>query len=135
MPPKKRQQSSEKEANTSKKTKLDPSNLKPSQCLYIKNLNDKINRQLLKHNLYLLFSTFGDVIEIRIRKGFAHVLFGDIPSATVALRSLQSEEFFDKPLVINYSVNESKVITRLSGHIQEGGEDEDVPRYEEEEED
>ncbi|KAK6205261.1 uncharacterized protein RJT21DRAFT_14472 [Scheffersomyces amazonensis] len=99
---------------TSKLIKLDASQLKPSQTLYIKNLNDKINPRIVKHNLYLLFSTFGDVIQINNRKrGQAYIVFGDVDSATLALRSLQAEPFFNKPLAINYSINESKIITTL----------------------
>ncbi|KAK6460343.1 hypothetical protein DFJ63DRAFT_290608 [Scheffersomyces coipomensis] len=97
-----------------KKIKLDPTHLKPCQTLYIKNLNDKINPKVMKHNLYLLFSTYGDVIQIHNRKrGQAHIVFGDVDSSSLALRSLQSDVFFDKPLVINYSINESSIITRL----------------------
>lgn len=121
-----------------KRTKLDQTNLKPSQTLYIKNLNDKINHRQLKHNLYLLFSTYGDIIQIRLAKGHAHILFANVSLASLALRSLQQEEFFDKPLMINYSTNESKLITKLKGETKTedksengDGDEEELPHYEE----
>ncbi|RLV94555.1 putative U2 small nuclear ribonucleoprotein B'' [Spathaspora sp. JA1] len=140
MPPKKRNPPTKVQPPT-KKTKLDKSNLKPSQSLYIQNLNDKIKRTTLRHNLYLLFSTYGDVIEIRLARGYAHLLYGDVPSATLAFRSLQSEMFFDKPLNINYSINESKLVSKQRepgpdpGPEQEEEEEEEVPGYEQYEQD
>ncbi|ODV79178.1 uncharacterized protein CANTADRAFT_90282 [Suhomyces tanzawaensis NRRL Y-17324] len=100
-------------ASVAKKVKLDPENLKPSQTLYLKNLNDQINPTLIKHSLYLLFSTYGDIVEIHNRKrGQAHVVFDSVVHAGLAMKCLQSEEFFNKALVIQYSKNESKVVTR-----------------------
>ena len=124
----------------SKKIKLDYKNLKPMQTLYVKNLNTKINKQIMIHNLYLLLSAFGDVISINLKRGFAFVIFANFNLASLALRTLQNEEFFEKPLVLNYAVKESKVISRAKneilrnelGDVETNGEDEDdiLPLYE-----
>ncbi|CAK9436161.1 uncharacterized protein LODBEIA_P07190 [Lodderomyces beijingensis] len=104
-----------RDSNSSKKKiKLDYKNLKPSHTLYAKNLNNSINKRLFYHNLYLLFSAFGDVISIQLHKGYAFIVFAQVDSATLALRSLQDEKFFDKPLVINFAVHESKVILKAT---------------------
>lgn len=124
----------------SKKIKLDYKNLKPMQTLYVKNLNTKINKQIMIHNLYLLLSAFGDVISINLKRGFAFVIFASTNLASLALRTLQNEEFFEKPLVLNYAVKESKLISRAKneilrnelGNVESKGEDEDdiLPLYE-----
>lgn len=137
MPSTKRSQetpSSEK-ANDSKKIRLDFENLKPMQTLYVKNLNTKINKQIMIHNLYLLFSAFGDVISINLRQGFGFIIFASVSLATLAMRTLQNEEFFDKSLVINYVVKESKIITRAKNEIVHGtnGDDGDDGGEEDEE--
>ncbi|RCK63648.1 U1 small nuclear ribonucleoprotein A [Candida viswanathii] len=117
-----------------KKIKLDFTNLKPMQTLYVKNLNTKINKQVMVHNLYLLFSAFGDVISINLRQGFAFVIFAGLNLATLALRNLQNEEFFDKLLVINYAVKESSIISRTKTEVlreeEEHDDDEILPLYE-----
>ncbi|RCK60915.1 U1 small nuclear ribonucleoprotein A [Candida viswanathii] len=118
-----------------KKIKLDFTNLKPMQTLYVKNLNTKINKQVMIHNLYLLFSAFGDVISINLRQGFAFVIFAGLNLATLALRNLQNEEFFDKLLVINYAVKESSIISRTKTEVlreeeEEQDDEEILPLYE-----
>ncbi|KAL6453203.1 Snrpb2 U2 small nuclear ribonucleoprotein B'' [Candida maltosa Xu316] len=116
----------------SKKIKLDYTNLKPSQTLYVKNLNNKINNKVLLHNLYLLFSAFGDVISINLRNGFVFIVYASLNSATLALRNLQKESFFEKELQINYADKQSKVITKaLQGKGEDDNEEDDVmPSYE-----
>lgn len=100
--------------NVSKKIKINTEDEKPRHTLYIKNLNDKVKKHILKHNLYLLFSTFGDVIEIRNNmRGQAHVVLESVFTAKNALNELNSKKFFNKQLKIEYSKKESKVITML----------------------
>lgn len=89
----------------------------PSQTLYVKNINDKINIHTLKHLLYLLFLTYGDVIDIVLNykvhsmRGQAHIIFGNVQSSIIAMRSLQNFKFFEKGLQIQYSISPSKIIT------------------------
>lgn len=58
----------------------------------------------LKMNLYMLFATYGvilDIVALKTMKmrGQAHVVFRDIDASTQAMRGLQGFEFFGKPIV------------------------------------
>ncbi|KAI5951067.1 hypothetical protein KGF54_004141 [Candida jiufengensis] len=125
-----------KESISSKKPRLDPSIIKPNHTLYIKNLNNKINKTQLKHNLYLLFSTFDDIISIKIPKKYeAFIVFSNIKSSTLALRSLQNEIIFNKEMIINYAFHESKIIEKITkeendiNEEKEVNEDDVLPTY------
>jgi U2 small nuclear ribonucleoprotein B'' len=72
--------------------------------LYLKNLPEKkINKTELKRALYMLFSTYGPVLDIVTRRmnmrGQAHVVYRDIQTATQAMRALQGFDFFGKEMV------------------------------------
>ena len=76
--------------------------------LYIKNLNDKINKSELKRALYMLFSTYGPVLDIvtarigakkQSMRGQAHVVYRDIQTSTQAMRALQGFDLFGKEMV------------------------------------
>jgi len=78
--------------------------VQPNQSLYIQNLNDKLQKHDLRRALYMLFSTYGpvlDVVALRGKKmrGQAHVLFRDIHVATQAMRACQDMGFFGRPMV------------------------------------
>eukprot|EP00993_Chasmostoma_nieuportense_P005257 NODE_5888_length_597_cov_45.425532_g5723_i0.p1 GENE.NODE_5888_length_597_cov_45.425532_g5723_i0~~NODE_5888_length_597_cov_45.425532_g5723_i0.p1 ORF type:complete len:167 (+),score=59.73 NODE_5888_length_597_cov_45.425532_g5723_i0:61-561(+) len=92
----------------------------PQQTLYINNLNDKLHKDELKRNLYLLFSQYGPLMDVVCSKvyrmrGQGFVAFKDINSATTAMRQLQGYFFFEKPLRIQYSRNKADVVARLDG--------------------
>jgi U2 small nuclear ribonucleoprotein B'' len=95
--------------------------------LYVKNLNDKINKNELKRALYMLFSTYGPVLDIvttrvgakkQNMRGQAHVVYRDIQTSTQAMRALQGFELFDKEMVIVYGRGQSSVIPRLRGTFE-----------------
>lgn len=97
----------------SKKVRLDYDNLKPSQTLYINNLNDQIKISVMKQNLHLLLATFGDVLEVRVNKklrGQAHILFASIEEAVAARNTINGMDFFDKPMKVNYSLKQSNLV-------------------------
>ena len=93
-----------------------------SNTLYIKNLNDKVNPSLLKHNLYLLFSTYGDILDIVMKpskmRGQAHIIFTKTTLADYALKNLQKETFFDKHLDISFSSKKSKIIEEIDDALE-----------------
>lgn len=76
-----------------------------AQCsLYVRNLNDKINKKTLRTCLYMLFSDYGHVIDIVALKtpkmrGQAHIAFKDAQIASQALKALQGFEFLGKKMV------------------------------------
>jgi U2 small nuclear ribonucleoprotein B'' len=76
--------------------------------LYVKNLNDKINKAELKRALYMLFSTYGPVLDVittrvgaksQTMRGQAHVVYRDIQTSTQAMRALQGFDLFGKEMV------------------------------------
>ncbi|KAI0489568.1 hypothetical protein F4859DRAFT_157184 [Xylaria cf. heliscus] len=93
----------------------------PNQTLYVTNLpSAKINKGDLKTALYLLFSTYGpvlDVIALKTAKmrGQAHIVFRDTHAATQAMRSLDGFHFLGKELKIQYAKSKSDTIAKLDG--------------------
>ena len=76
----------------------------PSPTLYIKNLNDRTNKDELRAQLYALFLPYGQILDVVALKtakmrGQAFVVFADLVAATAALRAWQGESFYDKPMV------------------------------------
>lgn len=76
----------------------------PNQTLYLTNLNDKIRKPDLRLSLYMLFSTYGvvlDVVALKTMKhrGQAHIAFRDVASATQAMRALEGMNIFGKEMV------------------------------------
>ncbi|KAI1814594.1 hypothetical protein GGS20DRAFT_399992 [Poronia punctata] len=93
----------------------------PNQTLYVTNLpSAKINKADLKTALYLLFSTYGpilDVVALKTTKmrGQAHIVFRDLQAATQAMRSLEGFQFLGKELRIQYAKSKSDTIAKLDG--------------------
>lgn len=82
---------------------MDPA-VQPNTTLYINNLNDKINKEELRIQLYALFATHGKVIDVVATKsskmrGQAFLVFADLAGATAAMRACAGMTFYDKPLV------------------------------------
>ena len=79
----------------------------PNTTLYIKNLNDSINKEELRAQLYALFLPYGTILDVVALKtvkmrGQAFVVFADLAAATTAMRSWDGESFYDKPMVSYY---------------------------------
>ncbi|PPJ52175.1 hypothetical protein CBER1_09903 [Cercospora berteroae] len=96
----------------------------PSQSLYIQNLPEKLQKHDLKRNLYMLFTTYGPVLDVTAMKGSkmrgqAHVLFRDANTATQAMRHCQGYDFFGKEMKITYSKNRSHTLAKLTGTFHE----------------
>ncbi|KAF2876326.1 hypothetical protein BDV95DRAFT_602322 [Massariosphaeria phaeospora] len=92
----------------------------PNQTLYCHNLNDKLHKDDLRRNLYMLFTTYGIILDIvalktRAMRGQAHIVFRDIDSSTQAMRALQGFTFFGKDMKIAYANTKSDTIAKLDG--------------------
>ncbi|KAI1214036.1 RNA-binding domain-containing protein [Annulohypoxylon truncatum] len=93
----------------------------PNQTLYVTNLpSNKINKADLKTALYMLFSTYGPVLDVVALKtmkmrGQAHIVFRDLQAATQALRSLEGFKFLGAELRIQYAKSKSDVVAKLDG--------------------
>ncbi|KIX98512.1 uncharacterized protein Z520_05813 [Fonsecaea multimorphosa CBS 102226] len=99
----------------------------PSQTLFLKNLPEKINKNELKRALYMLFSTYGPVLDIvtnrigskgQSMRGQAHIVFRDIQTSTQAMRALQGFDFFGREMVIVYGKGQSHIISKLRGTFE-----------------
>ncbi|KAF5021835.1 hypothetical protein F66182_6128 [Fusarium sp. NRRL 66182] len=105
--------------NSSLPAKVQP--IPPNQTLYVTNLpSSKIQKDDLRSALYLLFSTYGPVLDVVALKtmkmrGQAHIAFRDVQSATQAMRSLEGQEFLGRNLKIQYAKSKSNFIAKLDG--------------------
>lgn len=84
----------------------------PNATLYIKNIDWKLKKNLVKKALYTLFTRHGkvlDVIALRHNnlRGQAFVIMNDIQAATNALISEQGFTFYNKDLIIEYAKQSS----------------------------
>ena len=92
----------------------------PNQTLYVKNIDWKVKKPLLKRALYSLFSRYGKVLEVvALRReglrGQAWVIMDDIQAATSVLQAINGFTLFGKDLVIEYAKEKSDRISRLDG--------------------
>ncbi|XP_010457855.1 PREDICTED: U2 small nuclear ribonucleoprotein B'' 2-like [Camelina sativa] len=92
----------------------------PNQSIYIKNINEKVNKEELKRSLYCLFSHFGrilDVVALKTPKlrGQAWVVFTEVTAASNAARQMQNFPFYDKPMRIQYAKSMSDCVTKAEG--------------------
>jgi U2 small nuclear ribonucleoprotein B'' len=76
----------------------------PNSTLYVNNLNDQVNKDELRAQLFALFTTYGKLIDIvaskeQSKRGQAFLVFTDLAGATSALRACSGMVFYDKPLV------------------------------------
>lgn len=72
--------------------------------LYVSHLPDKIQKQDLRRELYILFATYGSILDIVAMKtmkmrGQAHITYKDVATAARAMRELQGFEFFGQEIV------------------------------------
>ncbi len=76
-----------------------------SARLYVTNLpSSKIPKEDLRTALYMLFSTYGPVLDVVALKtmkmrGQAHIVFRDIQTSTQAMRSLDGFRFLGREMV------------------------------------
>ena len=62
--------------------------VEPKRTLYVHNLNDRVKIQTLRENLFLLFSTYGEVLQIDMSKrirGQAFIVLKTVDEANIAL--------------------------------------------------
>ncbi|KAK3497985.1 uncharacterized protein B0T23DRAFT_98604 [Neurospora hispaniola] len=95
----------------------------PNQTLYVTNLpSAKIQKDDLRTALYMLFSTYGPVLDVVALKtmkmrGQAHIVYRDIQTATQAMRSLDGMEFLGRKMKITYAKGRSNIIAKLDGTL------------------
>jgi len=91
--------------------------------LYVNNLNDKINTDILSKGLREIFSAFGEIQDLVCmkslrRRGQAWVVFKELPSSGAALKALQGFPFYNKPIRIAYAKTKSDVVSKADGTFE-----------------
>ena len=81
----------------------------PNTTLYVNNLNDSVNKEELRSQLFALFTTHGKIIDIvatksKSMRGQAFLVFTDLASATSAMRACEGMVFYDKPMVCDFGL-------------------------------
>lgn len=110
----------------------------PNQTLYLKNIDWKIKKSLLKRALYSLFTRHGKVLEVIVLRrdglrGQAWVVFEDVQAATAALQAEQGFNFFGKDLIIEYAKEKSDRIAKREGtYVPKSKRQKKAPKQEEE---
>ncbi|GMM29471.1 U2 snRNP complex subunit [Martiniozyma asiatica (nom. inval.)] len=111
-----------RQSNPANKGKAEPKqkrqHLTPSHTLFVANLDTHIGVERMKTNLFLLFSTYTDVIEIQYpKKGFpgqGWVVVSSVEDAHNIIKELDGFEYFDKPLRVQFARKESHLIDKLT---------------------
>jgi len=96
----------------------------PRRTLYVHNLNERIKLDVMKKSLEAIFSPFGEILEISIKKnlrmrGQAFVVMKDVESATRALNVIQGFPFYNKLLDIQYARIDSDIIAKMEGTYEQ----------------
>ncbi|PVI03799.1 RNA-binding domain-containing protein [Periconia macrospinosa] len=99
-----------------------PTGLPANETLYVRQLSDKLQKSDLKRMLYMLFASYGVILDIVALKnekmrGQAHITFRDIDSATQAMRALDGFNLCGKEMQISYAKSKSKVFAKLKGTV------------------
>lgn len=87
-----------------------PVSIPPNQTLYVRGLpSAKIKKDDLRTALYMLFSTYGPVLDVVALKtskmrGQAHIVYRDIQTATQAMRALDGFNFLGLDIVSSHTV-------------------------------
>ncbi|KAJ2007482.1 U2 small nuclear ribonucleoprotein B'' [Coemansia sp. RSA 2673] len=97
----------------------------PNQTIYFRNLNDKIQKDILKQTLYSLCIAYGRILDIVALKtakmrGQAFIVFGDIAGSTAALRQLNGRHLFGRPMRVEYALSKSDVVAHSDGTFKFG---------------
>lgn len=105
-----------KRKNTDKQShkKVKRQHIDGCHTLYVKNINSKVNRDKIKHNLYVLFATYADVFQIQYTKrGQAWISVSSIQEANRCIEYLNNFPFFEKDISVQFANNNSSKIKNL----------------------
>lgn len=85
-----------------------------NETIYINNINEKIEINTLKETLNNIFSTYGRILSINIKKtyqmkGQSFITYDSIESATNAIKSMNGKYIFGKQMKISYAKSKSDV--------------------------
>lgn len=98
--------------------------LEPKNTLYINNLNEKVPINEMRQILYIMFSKYGKVLDIIIKRniilrGQAFVIFDDIETSKKVKTECNGKLLFKKKIRIDFVKKESDLITKRNGTYKE----------------
>ncbi|KAI8927433.1 hypothetical protein BC831DRAFT_452342 [Entophlyctis helioformis] len=96
----------------------------PQSTLYVRNLHEALSLKKVKLALTALFSKYGDVVDIKLKRNIHHrgqafVSFKDIETASRAKAEIHGFPLFGKPMDIQYAREPAYAISELQGTIDE----------------
>lgn len=119
------------QSNRATKRKTKRQNIGAKYTLYVTNLNSKIKPVKMKENLYILFSSFADVLEIHYprkdRRGQGWIVVSSPEEAAQCIEKLDNFQMFENQIHVNLARKDANIIgelTKLESHDKED-EDED----------
>ncbi|KAJ4421396.1 hypothetical protein N0V82_003777 [Gnomoniopsis sp. IMI 355080] len=101
-----------------------PESIPPNQTLYVRGVpSAQIQKEDLRTALYLLFSTYGPVLDVVALKtmkmrGQAHIVYRDIQTATQAMRALDGFDFLGEKIKVSYAKSKSNIFAKLDGSFK-----------------
>ncbi|KAJ3117705.1 SWI/SNF complex component snf12 [Phlyctochytrium bullatum] len=100
-----------------------PPPTEPNKTIYIRNLNEKISLKILRRSLEAIFSSFGNILELRASKciklrGQAFVTYDNQESATKALNEAQGFPLFSLPMDIQYARDKNYIFYAEEGTLE-----------------
>ncbi|GIX61653.1 U1 small nuclear ribonucleoprotein A, putative [Babesia caballi] len=101
------------------RVEADPS-IPPSQTLYVKNLNDRVNIRALRTELRELFGRYGKIIDLVAlssfwRKGQAFIVFDTVDAAKKAMSEMQGYMHYGHAMQINFARERSDIVAKADG--------------------
>ncbi|KAI1775678.1 RNA recognition domain-containing protein [Hypoxylon cercidicola] len=92
--------------------------------VYVRNLEERVKLEPLKETLKIIFSEYGNVIDIIAKrnlkaKGQAFVVFDRPESAIQAVEELQGFELFEKPIQVALARTRSDATVKKTGNREE----------------
>ena len=98
--------------------------LPKNNTVYMKNLNTQIKLLVMKQSIENVFSQYGKILEVHMKKNFrlrgqAFIVFDSEESADKAIKTMDGAIFFQKPLKLNYARKVSDIIAKRKGKFNE----------------
>ena len=93
-----------------------------NQTLYINNLNDRLSKTFLRHQLYVLGTAYGQILDVVALKtdkmrGQAFLVFKELEDALRAQSDLNGLMFFGKPMQVAFARSRSKRAVDFEAHV------------------
>ncbi|XJO71720.1 hypothetical protein BDV3_001188 [Batrachochytrium dendrobatidis] len=96
----------------------------PQPTLYVRNLRETRNLTALKTALSTVFSKYGDILDIKVKRNVGHrgqafVSFQTVESAVKAKEEVNGFPLFNRPMDIQFAREQSFAVSVLAGTVEE----------------